>query len=55
MAADGPSGLIETTIMTSVRQPLELELWSLPKSMMLIAFAGAQAVGTMDGIAVTGT
>jgi hypothetical protein len=54
MAADGPSGLIETTITTSVRQPEELGRRSLPRSMMLMASSGTTAVGTMVGIAVTG-
>jgi hypothetical protein len=54
MAADGPSGLIETTMMTSVRHPVELGRRSLPRSMMLIALSGTQTVGTMVGMAVTG-
>ncbi len=54
MAADGPSGLIDTTMMTSVRHPVELGRRSLPRSMMLIALSGTDAVGTMVGMAVTG-
>jgi len=54
MAADGPSGLIETTMITSVRHPEELGRRSLPRSMMLIALFGTSAVGTIVGMAVTG-
>jgi hypothetical protein len=54
MAADGPSGLIETTMTTSVRHPEALGRRSLPRSMMLIALSGTTAVGTMVGMAVTG-
>lgn len=54
MAADGPSGLMDTMMMTSVRHPVELGRLSLPSSIMLIASFGTSAVGTIVGIAVTG-